>query len=147
MRQTQQKMVVAAWCSTAVAPPPVVVGGEGGDRAGTKLGDGVVTPSIAGEGAINPCERSCGAARGHWYGPWTQARTGANLLGDGVVTRRRTAGEGAIDPLGLPPMLRCGWEGGDRAGIEQWAELRDGVATPVVAGKGGINPAELLHML
>ena len=61
-------MVVAARCSTTVAPPPVVMGGEGGDRAGTELGDGGATPSIA--------------------------------------------GEGAIDPSGVPPMLRSGWEGG-----------------------------------
>ncbi len=57
MRHTQQKSVMAARCSAAVAPPPVVVGGEGADndpvgvvveRAGAegmaKLIDGFVAP-------------------------------------------------------------------------------------------------------
>jgi hypothetical protein len=43
--------VVAAWCSAAVAPPPVVVGGEGVHQADNEgraeLGDGVVAPSIS----------------------------------------------------------------------------------------------------
>jgi hypothetical protein len=60
MRRYQHWSVVAARCSAAVAPPPVVVGGEGGERAGdegrAKLGDGVATFVVAGEGAIDPAE-------------------------------------------------------------------------------------------
>ncbi len=41
---------MAAWCLAAVAPPPVVVGGEGVDGASTegqaKRGDGVVAPGV-----------------------------------------------------------------------------------------------------
>ncbi len=60
-----------ARCSAAVAPPPVVVGGEGVDQAGNEgraeRSNGVATPGVADKGAINP--------------------------------------------LGLPPMVQCGWEG------------------------------------
>ena len=35
-------------------------------------------------------------------------------------------------------------EGGDQAGKEGLAELGNGVATPVVAGKGAIDPYEQL---
>ena len=63
----QHWSVVAARCSAAVAPPLIVVGGEGVDQAGNegraKLGDGVVAPSVADEGAINPWEQSCGSAQ------------------------------------------------------------------------------------
>ena len=46
-----------------------------------------------------------------------------------------------------PPMVQCGRERGDQVGIEQWAELGNCVAAPVVAGEGAINPAELPLML
>ena len=63
----QHWSVVAARCLAAVAPPPVVVGGEGLDRAGNEgqdeFGDAVVAPSIANKGAINPWEQSCGSAQ------------------------------------------------------------------------------------
>jgi hypothetical protein len=56
------------------------------------------------------------------------------------------ADEGAIEPLELPPMVRFGWEGVDRAGGEGRAELGNGIAAPVVAGKGAIDPAEFPPM-
>ena len=40
-------------------------------------------------------------------------------------------------------MVRFGWEGVDQAGGEQRAELGNGIAAPVVAGEGAINPADL----
>jgi hypothetical protein len=62
---------MAARCSAAVAPPPVVVGGEGVDQAGdegqAELVNGVAASVVAGKGAINL--------------------------------------------LGIPPMVWCGWEG------------------------------------
>jgi hypothetical protein len=60
MRHFQHWSVVAAQCSAAVAPSPVVVGGEGVDQAGdegqAKLGDGIAASEVAGKGAINPAE-------------------------------------------------------------------------------------------
>ena len=61
MRHLQHWSVVVAWCSAAVASPPVVVGGKGVDHAGNKgcaeLGDAVVAPSIGvGKGAIDPTD-------------------------------------------------------------------------------------------
>jgi hypothetical protein len=60
MHHFQHWKVVAAWCSAALAPPPVVVGGEGVDQAGNerqaKLGDGVAAYVVAGKGAIDPAE-------------------------------------------------------------------------------------------
>ena len=35
----------------------------------------------------------------------------AELGGDGIVAPSIEVGKGAIHPTGLPPMLRCGWEG------------------------------------
>ncbi len=73
MRCFQHWSVVVAWCSAAVAPPPVVVGGEGVDQAGndgqSKLSDGIAASVVSGKDAINPVE--------------------------------------------LPPMDLCGWEGAD----------------------------------
>ena len=43
-------------------------------------------------------------------------------------------------------MGRCGREGGVQAGIERWAKLGYGVAAPLIAGEGAINPAELSPM-
>ena len=40
-------------------------------------------------------------------------------------------------------MVRFGWEGVDRAGGEQQADLGDGIAASVVAGEGAIDPADL----
>ena len=58
MRRFQHWRVVAAWCSAAVAPPPVVVSGAGVDRVDpeglVELVDGVDAPVLAGEGAIDP---------------------------------------------------------------------------------------------
>ena len=62
-------------------------------------------------------------------------------LGDGVAAPVDT-GKGAIYPSRLPPMLRSGEEGEDRAGTEGRAKLGDGFATPVGAGEGAINPTE-----
>ncbi len=67
---------------------------------------------------------------------------GLAKLGDGVAVLEE-ADEGAIDPSELPPMVRFGWEGVDRAGGEGRAELSDGIAAFVVSGEGAINPAEI----
>ena len=39
-------------------------------------------------------------------------------------------------------MVHFGWEGVNQAGGEGRAELGNGIATPVVAGKGAIHPAD-----
>ena len=44
-------------------------------------------------------------------------------------------------------MVRFGWEGVDRAGGEGQAELGDGIAAPVVVGKGAIDLADLPPIL
>ena len=107
MRRTQQKMVVAARCSVTVAPPTVVVAGEGGDQAGdewrAELGDGVDTTGGAGEGAIDPSGLPpmvrCGWEGGDRAGieQWAE-------LGNGVATHV-VADEGTINPAELPLML------------------------------------------
>jgi hypothetical protein len=113
MRRFQHRSVVAARCFAAVAPPPVVVSGEGVDQIGrearTKLGDGVAASLVAGEGAIDPLWLPP-MLRGGWEG---DDRAGAKRLAklDNGVAAPLVAGEGAIDLSGLPPMLRCGWEG------------------------------------
>ena len=100
-------------CSAAVAPPPVVVGGEGGDRAGNEgraeLGGGVDAPGGVGEGAIDlsgpPPMGRCGREGGVRAGieQWAE-------LGNGVAAPV-VAGKGAINPAKLLPIFLCGREG------------------------------------
>ena len=40
-------------------------------------------------------------------------------------------------------MVRVGWEGVDRADGERRVKLGDGIAAPVVAGEGAIDPGDL----
>ena len=45
-----------------------------------------------------------------WVGEDQVGKKGRAKLGDGVAASV-VAGEGAINPSGIPPMVRCGWEG------------------------------------
>ncbi len=45
-----------------------------------------------------------------WVGEDQVSKKGRVKLGNGVDASV-VASEGAIDPLGIPPMVRCGWEG------------------------------------
>jgi hypothetical protein len=45
-----------------------------------------------------------------WVGEDQVGKKGQAELGNGVATSV-VAGKGAINPLGIPPMVRCGWEG------------------------------------
>jgi hypothetical protein len=45
-----------------------------------------------------------------WVGEDRVGKKGRAELGDGVAASV-VAGKDAIDPLGIPPMVWCGWEG------------------------------------
>jgi hypothetical protein len=108
MRCFQHWSVVAARCSAAVAPPPVVDGGEGVDdavvvrRAGVeccaKLIDGVVAPCVSGKGAINPLPPPMFV--GGWEGVDGVGKKGRAELSDGLAAPE-VMGQGAINPWQL----------------------------------------------
>jgi hypothetical protein len=49
--------------------------------------------------------------------------------------------------VALPPIIGRGWVGEDRVGKKGWAELGNGVAASVVAGKGAIDPSGIPPMV
>ena len=96
-----------------------MVDGEGGDRAGkeglSELGNGVAAPVVAGEGAIDPYERSFNLALVR-PPPMFSKNVSWRWERDGVDAPNKS-GEGAIDPFERlygrvwgrsPPMLTNG---------------------------------------
>ena len=96
-----------------------MVDGEGGDRAGkeglSELGNGVAAPVVAGEGAIDPYERSFDLALVR-PPPMFSKNVTWRWERDGVDAPNKS-GEGAIDPFERsygrawgrsPPMLTKG---------------------------------------
>ena len=100
-------------CCARLAPSPIMMGGEGGDRAGdeglAKLGDGVAVLEETDEGAINPSELPP-MVRFGWEGVDRAGGEGQAELGDGIAAPV-VVGKGAIDLADLPPILWFGWEG------------------------------------
>ncbi len=103
MRCTQQKRVVAAQCSAIVAPPPVVLGGEGVHSAPPDGQVGGIVKQASAEGVAK--------------------------LVDGF-SAPDCVSKGAINPSWLPPMLCCGWKGAGQASDRGLSELKDGVSAP-----------------
>jgi hypothetical protein len=64
-------------------------------RAKTWHADKAALPSIVGRG---------------WVGEDRVGKKGWAKLSNGIAASV-VAGKGAIDPLGIPPMVHCGWEG------------------------------------
>jgi hypothetical protein len=84
---------------------------------------------VAGKGAINPYKRLCGRV---WGLP-------PPMFAKGTRWQEEYA-TGAANGIVLPPIVGRGWVGEDQVGKKGRAELGDGIAAAVVAGKGAIDP-------